>query len=66
MQPQQKLIDITVDDLVNSCQEDVEFRLPKLTWIKYMNDAIMNLYNVLFIEDTYQGMASSMPCDILN
>ena len=50
MQPQQKLIDITVDDLVNSCQEDVEFRLPKLTWVKYMNDAIMNLYNVLFIE----------------
>lgn len=50
MQPQLKLIDITVDDLVNSCQDDVEFRLPKLMWVRYMNDALMDLYDVLFIE----------------
>lgn len=50
MQPQLDLIDVKVDDLVNSCQEDVEFRLPKLTWVKYMNDALIDLYDVLFIE----------------
>lgn len=50
MQPQLDLIDVKVDDLVNSCQEDIEFRLPKLTWVKYMNDAIMDLYPILFIE----------------
>ena len=50
MQPQLDLIDVKVDDLVNSCQEDIAFRLPKLTWVKYMNDAIMDLYPILFIE----------------
>ena len=50
MQPQIKLIDTTVDDLVNSCQDDVEFRLPKLMWVRYLNDALMDMYDIIFIE----------------
>lgn len=50
MQPQVPLTQIKVDDLVNSCQEMVEFRLPKTEWVRFMNEGIMDLYDVLFIE----------------
>ena len=50
MQPQVPLTQLTVDDLVNSCQEMVEFRLPKTVWVRFMNEGIMDLYDVLFIE----------------
>lgn len=50
MQPQVNLIHNDVDSLVNSCQEMVEFRLPKTTWVRFMNEGIMDLYDVLYIE----------------
>ena len=50
MQPQVDLIHNDVDSLVNSCQEMVEFRLPKTTWVRFMNEGIMDLYDVLYIE----------------
>lgn len=50
MQPQVPLIQNTVNDLVNSCQEMVEFRFPKTTWVRWMNEGIMDLYDILFIE----------------
>lgn len=50
MQPQVDLIQNDVDSLVNSCQEMVEFRLPKTTWVRFMNEGIMDLYDVLYIE----------------
>lgn len=52
MQPQVPLIQITVNELVNSCQEMVEFRLPKTEWVRFMNEGLMDLYDVLFIEAT--------------
>lgn len=50
MQPQVNLIQNTVDDLVNSCQEMVEFRLPKTVWTRFLNEGLMDLYDVTFIE----------------
>lgn len=50
MQPQVPLIQNDVNALVNSCQEMVEFRLPKTVWVRFMNEGIMDLYDVLFIE----------------
>lgn len=50
MQPQVPLTQNTLDDLVNSCQEMVEFRLPKTVWTRFMNEGIMDLYDIIFIE----------------
>lgn len=50
MQPQVPLIQNTINDLVNSCQEMVEFRLPKTVWTRWLNEGIMDLYDILFIE----------------
>lgn len=50
MQPQVPLIQNTVDDIVNSCQDMIEFRLPKVTWVRFLNEGIMDLYDILYIE----------------
>lgn len=52
MQPQMPLIQNTLDDIINSCQDMVEFRLPKVTWTRWLNEGIMDLYDILFIEST--------------
>ena len=50
MQPQVPLAQNTVNDIVNSCQEMVEFKLPKTVWVRFLNEGIMDLYDILFIE----------------
>lgn len=50
MQPQLKLINRDVNGLVNACEENVEFKLPKLTWVRFLNEGIMDIYDLLFIE----------------
>ena len=50
MQPQVPLIQNSIDDIVNSCQEMVEFKLPKVVWTRWLNEGIMDLYDVLYIE----------------
>lgn len=52
MQPQLKLINRDVNGLVNACEENVEFKLPKLTWVRFLNEGIMDIYDLLFIEAT--------------
>lgn len=52
MQPQVPLIQNRLDDIVNSCQEMVEFKLPKVVWTRWLNEGIMDLYDVLYIEAT--------------
>lgn len=50
MQPQVPLIQNKLDDIVNSCQDMIEFKLPKVVWTRWLNEGIMDLYDVLYIE----------------
>ena len=50
MDNQVKLINTNLSGLINSCQENVEFRLPAATWTRFLNEGIMDLYPLLFIE----------------
>lgn len=50
MDHQIKLINTNLTGLINSCQENVEFRLPGATWTRFLNEGIMDLYPYLFIE----------------
>lgn len=50
MDHQIKLINTNLAGLINSCQENVEFRLPGATWTRFLNEGIMDLYPYLFIE----------------
>ena len=50
MEHQVKLINTNLAGLINSCQENVEFRLPSATWTRFLNEGIMDLYPYLFIE----------------
>lgn len=50
MDNQMFMINTNLAGLIKSCEENVEFRLPALTWTRFLNEGIMDLYDLLFIE----------------
>lgn len=51
MDNQMNLINTNLSGLIKACEENVEFRLPALTWTRFLNEGIMDLYDLLFIEE---------------